>query len=195
MRLTLCLLVLIALIAVATEAQNRQKRTNSKALAVRTNKKVQTRAGTVKKRSVSARRSTAATKKKSVVIINSNGSSSTVSSGSSSSSSSSSTPSARCVNASTSCYSTRNVCGRWSRTRRCHRFKNNCLLERTNCRARGSSWNMVNVGNCTSISVNRTGTCSSTFSSSNSGWSSILSNILGSSSSSSNVVPIIIRTG
>ncbi|SPP75119.1 Hypothetical predicted protein [Drosophila guanche] len=134
---------------------------------------------------------------KSVIITNGNGSSS--------SSSSSSTPSSRCVSTSSSCFANSNVCGRWSTTRRCHRFRNRCLMERANCRTSVSSWNVVNLGNCTSISVNRTGTCISTFSSTSSssststssstgGWASILSSLLGSSSSS-NITPIIIRRG
>ncbi|KAH8271503.1 hypothetical protein KR018_001809 [Drosophila ironensis] len=228
MRWALALLVLVALIAVATEAQKKQKKTNARALvsakprqarALRTNRQVKARTGTVRRRSVNARRSSANTRGKSVIVIGN---------GSSSSSSSSSKPAARCKSSSTSCYANAYVCGRWAYTRQCHRFPNDCLLERANCRATKSSkslyntkrskasirlfspntgWNLVGRGNCTNISLNKTGTCISTFSSSSSsstssstsssgsGWSSILSSILGTSSSSSNVVPIIIRTG
>ncbi|XP_032572362.1 vitellogenin-1 [Drosophila sechellia] len=168
MRLTLALLVLVALIAVATDAQSSQKRTNARTLATSTSRltrnRINARAGIAGRRATSSRRS--------VIIIGN---------GSSSSSSSSSTQSSRCRTTTTSCSSNSNVCGRWSSTRRCRRFRNRCLLERANCRTTVSNWNVVSLGNCSSITVNNTGTCTSTFSS--------------TSSRSSRVTPILIRRG
>ncbi|KAH8320492.1 hypothetical protein KR067_004317 [Drosophila pandora] len=199
MRWGLALLVLVALVIVATEAQKNKRTTKARVLAnatpgksrtIKANRQLKTRTGNTKKRSLNARRSSGTSRRRSAIIIGS---------GSTSSSSSSSTPSARCVT--TTCNANSNVCGRWASTRRCHRFRNNCQLERTNCNASGSSWNRVNIGNCSSISVNSSGTCTSTFSTSSSSsgseWSNILSSILGTSStsSSSNVIPIIIRRG
>ncbi|KAH8331338.1 hypothetical protein KR074_000853 [Drosophila pseudoananassae] len=198
MRWGVALLVLVALVVVATEAQKTKRTSKARVLAnatprkmrtIKANRQVKGRTRNTKKRSLKNRRSSGTSRRRSAVII---GSGSTTSS-------SSSTPAARCVT--TTCNANTNVCGRWASTRRCHRFRNNCQLERTNCNASGSSWNRVNIGNCSSISVNSSGTCTSTFSSSSSssgsGWSNILSSILGTSStsSSSNVVPIIIRRG
>lgn len=127
MRLTLALLVLVALIAVATDAQSSQKRTNARTLATvtsrQTRNRINARAGIARGRATTSRRS---------VIIIDNGSSS-------SSSSSSSTPSSRCRTTTTSCSANSNVCGRWSSTRRCRRFRNRCLMERANCRTTVSS--------------------------------------------------------
>lgn len=75
--------------------------------------------------------------------------------------------------------STVNACARMGRSNLCNRFRNACALNYQRC-VSGTSYTNVSLSQCSGITVGNRGTCRSSSS---------------TSTSSSNVIPIIIRRG
>ncbi|KAH8301574.1 hypothetical protein KR059_006102 [Drosophila kikkawai] len=95
----------------------------------------------------------------------------------SSSSSSSSTPRI-CLIQGCNWNSTVNTCARFGSSNLCNRFRNSCALRYANC-VSTTAYTTTSLSQCSGITVGNRGRCGST----------------SSSSSSSNVVPSIIRRG
>ncbi|BFG05105.1 uncharacterized protein DMAD_03920 [Drosophila madeirensis] len=84
-----------------------------------------------------------------------------------------------CVLRNCSLNATTNACGRYGSSNLCTRFRNSCALRYQSC-VSSTTYTAVALSRCSSISLNSRGIC---------GGSS------STSSSTSNVVPIIIRRG